>query len=159
MNWVNHLRLTTRVNGTTMQDGNTSEFIFDVPEIIAWVSQFVTLVPGDIILTGTPSGVGCFRKPPVWLKHGDVVECSIEQLGTIRNVMVDVSKQGTSGEMNSSLAVSAVSAVEAIEKAGYTGAAPPSRVTACPSTTCLSRGLLRACPGGRCFAPRVTQAR
>ena len=49
--------------------------------------------------------------------------------------------------------------VEAIEKAGYTGAAPPSRVTACPSTTCLSRGLLRACPGGRCFAPRVTQAR
>ena len=45
--------------------------------------------------------------------------------------------------------------VEAIEKAGYTGAAPPSRVTACPSTTCLSRGLLRACPGGRCFAPRV----
>ena len=75
-------------------------------------------------MTGTPSGVGCFRKPPVWLKHGDVVECSIEQLGTIRNVMVDVSKQGTSGEMNSSLAVSAVSAVEAIEKAVGKGYVP-----------------------------------
>ena len=92
---VNNLRVTCRLNGETVQDSNTSEFIFDIPAILSWISQFVTLSPGDVILTGTPSGVGCFRKPPLWLKHGDVVECEIEQVGTIRNLMVDKSVAST----------------------------------------------------------------
>ena len=88
---VNNLRVTCRLNGTTVQDSNTSEWVFDIPAIIEWITQFITLAPGDIILTGTPSGVGCFRKPQLWLKHGDIVECEIEHLGTIRNLMVDKS--------------------------------------------------------------------
>ncbi len=93
------LRVTSRLNGQTVQDSNTSEFIFDVPAIIAWVTRFVTLHAGDVILTGTPSGVGCFRKPPLWLKHGDRVEVEVEGVGVIRNRMVDraVVESKTSG--------------------------------------------------------------
>jgi 2-keto-4-pentenoate hydratase/2-oxohepta-3-ene-1,7-dioic acid hydratase in catechol pathway/6-phosphogluconolactonase (cycloisomerase 2 family) len=92
---LNNLRLTTKLNGNIVQDGNTSEFIFNIPCIISWITQFITLSPGDVILTGTPSGVGCFRKPPLWLQHGDVVECEIENIGILRNLMVDKSKIDT----------------------------------------------------------------
>ncbi|MCP3955651.1 MAG: fumarylacetoacetate hydrolase family protein [Desulfobacterales bacterium] len=82
------LTLGARVNGEVMQSGNTRDMIFDIPTIIANVSQDITLVPGDVISTGTPSGVGIFRDPPITLKPGDVVECSISEIGTIRNRVV-----------------------------------------------------------------------
>jgi len=82
-----NLKLTTRVNGEIMQDGNSADMIFDIPTIIAFISQDITLWPGDIISTGTPSGVGIFRDPPVLLKAGDVVECQVENIGTIRNTV------------------------------------------------------------------------
>uniref|UniRef100_A0A3Q4BDR9 Fumarylacetoacetase-like C-terminal domain-containing protein n=1 Tax=Mola mola TaxID=94237 RepID=A0A3Q4BDR9_MOLML len=76
------------VNGDTVQSSNTDQMIFKTEALIAWVSKFVTLSPGDVFLTGTPPGVGVFRKPPVFLKKGDVVECQIEQLGSIINKVV-----------------------------------------------------------------------
>jgi acylpyruvate hydrolase len=82
------LPLETRVNGEVMQSANTSELVFDVPALIAWISQGLTLEPGDVILTGTPSGVGAARTPPRWLANGDVVEISIGGLGTLRNPVV-----------------------------------------------------------------------
>lgn len=85
---VHNLRLTTEVNGERMQDGNTRDLIFDVPAIIEFISQDITLVPGDVIATGTPSGVGFFRDPPIVLKEGDKVECSIENIGGIRNEVI-----------------------------------------------------------------------
>ncbi|RQO67617.1 ureidoglycolate lyase [Pedobacter sp. KBW06] len=81
---VNNLRLWLTVNGQKMQDGNTSNFIFNVPFVVAYVSQFMTLLPGDVISTGTPAGVGLGFKPPVYLKEGDVVELGIDGLGTSR---------------------------------------------------------------------------
>ncbi|KAF1564615.1 Fumarylacetoacetate hydrolase domain-containing protein 2, partial [Eudyptes schlegeli] len=85
---VHNLSIRCSVNGRLMQDSSTSQLIFRLPKLIAWVSQFVTLVPGDILLTGTPPGVGVFRKPPVFLKRGDEVQCEIEELGTICNKVV-----------------------------------------------------------------------
>lgn len=85
---VRNLRLTSKVNGEIMQDGNTKDMIFDIPSIIENISEDITLMPGDIISTGTPSGVGIFRNPPVLLNPGDVVECSIEKIGTIINKFV-----------------------------------------------------------------------
>lgn len=82
---VENLQLKTRVNGVTMQDGNTRDMIFKIPDILADISEDITLVPGDIIATGTPSGVGFFRDPPIVLKSGDVVTCTIEKVGTIEN--------------------------------------------------------------------------
>jgi len=82
------LSLETRVNGEVMQSANTSELVFDVPALIAWISQGLTLEPGDVILTGTPSGVGAARTPPRWLVDGDIVEISIGGLGTLRNPVV-----------------------------------------------------------------------
>jgi len=82
------LPLETRVNGEVMQSSNTSELVFDVPALIAWISQGLTLEPGDVILTGTPSGVGAARTPPRWLRDGDIVEISIGGLGTLRNPVV-----------------------------------------------------------------------
>lgn len=87
---IQNLQLTTMVNGETMQDGNTSDMIFDVPTIIEDISEDITLVPGDIISTGTPAGVGIFREPPVVLKSGDVVECRIEKIGSIINTCVEL---------------------------------------------------------------------
>lgn len=78
-------RIAARVNGETLQDSNTSELIFSVPTILSYLSAFVTLYPGDVVLTGTPAGVGAFRKPPRFLEHGDSVEIEIEGLGTLRN--------------------------------------------------------------------------
>ena len=78
---VNNLRLWLTVNGKTMQDGNTSDFIFNVANVVSYVSQFMTLLPGDVISTGTPAGVGLGLKPPVYLQAGDVVELGIDHLG------------------------------------------------------------------------------
>ncbi|NXO04564.1 FAHD2 protein, partial [Rhinopomastus cyanomelas] len=85
---IHNLSIRCSVNGQLMQDSNTNQLIFPLPKIIAWVSRFVTLVPGDILLTGTPAGVGFFRKPPVFLKRGDEVRCEIEELGAICNRVV-----------------------------------------------------------------------
>ena len=73
------------VNGELRQDSNTAEMIFKIQELIAFISQTCTLMPGDIISTGTPHGVGVFRDPPVFLQPGDVVEIEIEKLGRLRN--------------------------------------------------------------------------
>jgi 2-keto-4-pentenoate hydratase/2-oxohepta-3-ene-1,7-dioic acid hydratase in catechol pathway len=83
---VNSLRLTLTVNGKTMQDGNTSNLIFDVPYIVSYLSEFMTLLPGDLISTGTPAGVGLGFNPPIYIKPGDVIEASIDGLGTNRQV-------------------------------------------------------------------------
>ncbi len=84
---VNNLRLWLTVNGKTMQDGNTSNLIFKIPFLISYVSQFMTLLPGDIISTGTPAGVGLGMNPQVYLKAGDIVELGIDGLGaSIQNV-------------------------------------------------------------------------
>ncbi|MBT8341517.1 MAG: fumarylacetoacetate hydrolase family protein [Desulfatitalea sp.] len=82
------LRLTATVNGECMQSGTTADLIFDLPTLIADISQDITLVPGDILSTGTPAGVGFFRNPPVVLKDGDEVACRIERIGEIRNLFV-----------------------------------------------------------------------
>jgi 2-keto-4-pentenoate hydratase/2-oxohepta-3-ene-1,7-dioic acid hydratase in catechol pathway len=80
------IRLT--VNGAMRQDGNTSAMIFDIPTLIASLSQGLTLEPGDIIATGTPSGVGYAMVPPQFLKHGDIVECEIDGIGRLSNSFV-----------------------------------------------------------------------
>jgi 2-keto-4-pentenoate hydratase/2-oxohepta-3-ene-1,7-dioic acid hydratase in catechol pathway len=79
------LGIRLRLNGRTMQDSNTSQLIFRVDEVIAYISRIATLEPGDLIFTGTPPGVGMARNPQVWLKPGDVVEVEIDGLGTLRN--------------------------------------------------------------------------
>lgn len=76
------------LNGETMQDSNTSNQVFGVAEVISFVSQAITLVPGDLIITGTPAGVGAFRKPPVWLQDGDEITIEIDGLGSITNPVV-----------------------------------------------------------------------
>lgn len=84
-----NLGIRCRVNGETMQDSKTNQLVFKTGALIEFISRFVTLRPGDIILTGTPPGVGVFKKPtPVYLKRGDVVECEIDEIGTIRNRIV-----------------------------------------------------------------------
>ena len=75
----------TILNGVTMQEENTSDMIFDVPALIEFFSGSTTLLPGTLILTGTPSGVGMARKPPVWLKPGDSVTIEIEKIGSLTN--------------------------------------------------------------------------
>ena len=82
------LMLTTRVNGEQLQHESSSQMIFGVATTIAFITQFMTLEPGDIIATGTPAGVGFTRKPPIALRDGDVVELEIEKVGTIRNRVV-----------------------------------------------------------------------
>jgi 2-keto-4-pentenoate hydratase/2-oxohepta-3-ene-1,7-dioic acid hydratase in catechol pathway len=82
------LALETRVSGEVLQASNTSELVFTVPQLIAWISQGCTLEPGDVILTGTPGGVGAARTPPRWLVDGDVVEVSIAGVGTLSNPVV-----------------------------------------------------------------------
>lgn len=80
---VHNLRLWLKVNGEILQDGNTSNLIFSVPFVVSYISQFMTLLPGDIITTGTPAGVGLGQKPAPWyLKPGDVVELGIDGLGS-----------------------------------------------------------------------------
>ncbi len=84
---INNIRLWLSVNGQTYQDGNTSNLIFRVPYIISYVSQFMTLLPGDVISTGTPAGVGLGFNPPIYLKPGDVVELGADGLGISRQVV------------------------------------------------------------------------
>lgn len=84
---IDNLRLWLTVNGKTMQDGNTKNFIFKIPFLISYLSQFMTLLPGDIISTGTPAGVGLGQKPdPIYIKPGDVMELGIDGLGTSKQV-------------------------------------------------------------------------
>ena len=86
------LILTTRLNGAEVQRGDTADMIFSVNEIISYVSAFTPLEPGDVISTGTPPGVGMARKPPLWLKPGDVVEVEISRIGVLRNSVVAETK-------------------------------------------------------------------
>jgi 2-keto-4-pentenoate hydratase/2-oxohepta-3-ene-1,7-dioic acid hydratase in catechol pathway len=79
------LTLTTRLNGTVMQHESVGELCFDVPQLIEYCSMWTQLLPGDVIVTGTPGGVGAGRKPPVWMKPGDDVEVEISGIGTLRN--------------------------------------------------------------------------
>lgn len=91
---VHNLRLWLTVNGRMMQDGNTSTLIFNVPEIVSYVSRFMTLLPGDIISTGTPAGVGLGQKPEPWyLNPGDVVELGIDGLGSSKQKIIAYSKR------------------------------------------------------------------
>jgi 2-keto-4-pentenoate hydratase/2-oxohepta-3-ene-1,7-dioic acid hydratase in catechol pathway len=85
----NDLAIRTRVNGQVRQESNTRDMIFHVAEIIEFLSGSTTLEPGTLILTGTPEGVGMGHKPPLYLKAGDVVECEIEGIGTLRNPVVE----------------------------------------------------------------------
>jgi 2-keto-4-pentenoate hydratase/2-oxohepta-3-ene-1,7-dioic acid hydratase in catechol pathway len=82
------LQIQLRLNGTTLQNSNTKEFIFGVPHLLWFLSQVVTLNPGDLIFTGTPPGVGIARKPPILLKPGDITEVEIEGIGILRNPVV-----------------------------------------------------------------------
>lgn len=82
------LRIATRVNGETLQDGSTADMIFDVPALIAFLSGSTTLVPGTVILTGTPHGVGMARQPPRWLQPGDRVTVEIEGIGQLSNPVI-----------------------------------------------------------------------
>ncbi|MFN2577125.1 MAG: fumarylacetoacetate hydrolase family protein [Pyrinomonadaceae bacterium] len=85
---VQSLKIEGVLNGQVMQSSNTAKMIFKVPYLVSYLSQGITLEPGDVIATGTPDGVGIFRKPPVLLKDGDVFEVKIEKLGTLRNPVV-----------------------------------------------------------------------
>jgi 2-keto-4-pentenoate hydratase/2-oxohepta-3-ene-1,7-dioic acid hydratase in catechol pathway len=83
-----NLRLTAVVDGQLMQDGTTADMIFDIPFLIENISEDITLLPGDVISTGTPAGVGIFRDPPILLTAGSLVECRIEKIGALRNPVV-----------------------------------------------------------------------
>jgi 2-keto-4-pentenoate hydratase/2-oxohepta-3-ene-1,7-dioic acid hydratase in catechol pathway len=85
----NSLKIKTTLNGQVMQDWNTDDMIFDVPTLIEFLSGSTILLPGTVILTGTPHGVGAARKPPVFLKHGDAVSIDIERIGTLTNPVID----------------------------------------------------------------------
>ncbi len=83
------LTLKTRLNGETVQDGKTGDMIFDVPTLIEYISTFTRLMPGDVIATGTPSGVGYRRDPRLYVKAGDTVEVELSGIGTLKNAVVD----------------------------------------------------------------------
>ncbi len=85
---VSDAQLTTTLNGNVMQSARTSQMIVDVPRAIEFISSFTRLRPGDVIATGTPGGVGFARQPPVWLQPGDVIEVTVDGVGTIRNRVV-----------------------------------------------------------------------
>jgi len=79
------LSLETRLNGQVVQSATIDDLVFDIPHLIEYLSTFQTLLPGDVIATGTTGGVGAFRKPPLWMKDGDTVEVEISEIGTLRN--------------------------------------------------------------------------
>ncbi len=85
----NKLHIESRLNGRVMQSSNTKNFIFPVEELIAYISQVMTLLPGDLIFTGTPGGIGDRREPPVYLKSGDSIEVEIEGIGILRNSVIE----------------------------------------------------------------------
>ncbi len=84
-----NLKIEARLNGETVQSSNTKHLIFDVPFLISYISRTITLEPGDVITTGTPHGIGAARKPPIFMKPGDVIEVEIEKIGILRNTVVD----------------------------------------------------------------------
>ncbi len=86
---VKGLRLITRLNGQVVQDASTDDMVFDVQTLICVISEAITLEPGDLIVTGTPAGVGLARKPPLWMKPGDVCEVEVEGLGSLVNPIED----------------------------------------------------------------------
>jgi 2-keto-4-pentenoate hydratase/2-oxohepta-3-ene-1,7-dioic acid hydratase in catechol pathway len=88
----NNLRLWLKVNDKMMQDGNTDDFIFDVAYVVSYLSQFMTLLPGDVISTGTPHGVGLGFKPSIYLKEGDVMELGIDGLGVAKQTVIAFKK-------------------------------------------------------------------
>ena len=88
----NDLRLWLKVNDVMMQDGTTANFIFNIPQLVSYTSRFMTLLPGDIISTGTPAGVGLGMKPQVYLKEGDIIESGIDGLGTAKQKLVAYAK-------------------------------------------------------------------
>lgn len=83
------LRLETRVNGTSMQRGELADLVFDIPALLEYCSTFTELLPGDVIATGTPGGVGAARTPPTWLQPGDIVEVEIEPIGVLESLVSD----------------------------------------------------------------------
>ena len=86
------LHIQTRLNGTVVQDAGIDDLIFTIPALIEYCSTFTELQPGDVIITGTTGGVGAFREPPLWMKHGDVIEVEITGLGILRNTVKDEDK-------------------------------------------------------------------
>lgn len=97
---ISDLELTTRLNGQVMQSARTSQMIIDVASAIEFFSSFTTLRPGDVIATGTPGGVGFARQPPVWLQPDDVIEVTVEGIGTIRNRVVSEVSNGAPWRWN-----------------------------------------------------------
>lgn len=85
---IGNLQLTARVDDRVMQTGNTGDLVFDIPHLLAYISEDITLLPGDVISTGTPAGVGIFRNPPITLAAGNVVTCRIDTLGELVNPVV-----------------------------------------------------------------------
>ena len=83
------LRLQTRLNGQVVQDASTDDMVFDVETLVSVISEAITLEPGDLIVTGTPSGVGQARKPPLWMRPGDVCEVEVARIGVLRNPIAD----------------------------------------------------------------------
>ncbi|MBB4369788.1 2-keto-4-pentenoate hydratase/2-oxohepta-3-ene-1,7-dioic acid hydratase in catechol pathway [Bradyrhizobium sp. cir1] len=86
---LGELKLQTRLNGQVMQEARIKQMIFDIPRQIEYCSTFTRLEPGDVIVSGTPGGVGARREPPLWMKPGDVVEIEVERFGVLRNVVAD----------------------------------------------------------------------
>jgi 2-keto-4-pentenoate hydratase/2-oxohepta-3-ene-1,7-dioic acid hydratase in catechol pathway len=86
---LGELKLETRLTGQIMQEARIKQMIFDIPHQIEYCSTFTRLEPGDVIVSGTPGGVGARREPPLWMKPGDVVEIEVERLGVLRNVVAD----------------------------------------------------------------------
>ncbi|WP_455887812.1 fumarylacetoacetate hydrolase family protein [Pseudomonas rustica] len=84
---INSLTLETRLNGTVVQREGLDDLLFKIPDLIEYISTFTELLPGDVIATGTPGGVGAFRTPPLWMKPGDVVEVEVEGIGTLKNTV------------------------------------------------------------------------
>ncbi len=83
------MTLVTRLNGTEVQRATTEQMIHGIPRLIAYASTVAPLQPGDVIVTGTPGGVGAKRNPPLWMKAGDVVEVEVDRIGVLRNPIVD----------------------------------------------------------------------
>jgi 2-keto-4-pentenoate hydratase/2-oxohepta-3-ene-1,7-dioic acid hydratase in catechol pathway len=87
--WVTRANATGEAEPIPMQDGNTADMVWQIPELIAYISRAITLEPGDILSTGTPAGVGVYREPPLFLEPGDLVRCEVEGIGGVENPVVD----------------------------------------------------------------------
>jgi 2-keto-4-pentenoate hydratase/2-oxohepta-3-ene-1,7-dioic acid hydratase in catechol pathway len=95
--FANGLRIRCRLNGEVVQDSSTDKMLFSVPEVLVYLTSAATLCPGDVVVMGTPAGVGMARNPPLWMKHGDVVEVEIDGLGTLVNGVQDEVTPSVSG--------------------------------------------------------------